>query len=68
MAEARTSVEEDADKSEVPERVECDNVLKWDGLKLYVTENFFRGDIKIRSRDRDVTAEVGARIKSVLND
>lgn len=46
------------DQLGVSERIETDNILKWDGEKLYITEEVFRAENKICDRMRDVTKEV----------
>jgi hypothetical protein len=59
-------VDQVSDTLGVPETIKCDNVLKWDGSKLYVTEEVYRAGHKVRTQERDVTAEVADHIRRVL--
>jgi hypothetical protein len=62
MAKTKNLLDEMADKLGLDETVECDNVLRWDGSKLYVEERVYRSGRKSRTDKRDVTLEVADRI------
>jgi hypothetical protein len=51
-----------AEAMSIDETVECDNVLRWDGDKLYVTEQVYSAGRKSRERKQDVTDEVICRL------
>jgi len=56
------------DNLRVPERVESDNVLKWDGKRLYVTERTYRGEHRSGERKRDVSREIATHLASLTKD
>ena len=64
----RSFLDTAADKMRVPERVESDNVLKWDGERLYVTERTYRGEHRSGERKRDVSREVAIHLASLTKD
>ena len=51
-----------AEAMSINETVDCDNVLRWDGDKFYVTEQVYGAGGKARERKRDVTDEVIRRL------
>ena len=59
-------VEDVAKKLGIEERVESGDVLKWDGEKLYVTDQVFRGDHKVGDRTRDVTDEIRQQLLKTM--
>jgi hypothetical protein len=63
---AKDFLDEIADKMGIEETIECDAVLRWDGTKLYVVENFFRAGHKSRTQERDVTKEIAETIAAFL--
>jgi hypothetical protein len=58
--------DEMADKLGLPTETRCNNVVKWDGRRLYVTEEIYRETLgtwqKTRQRKRDVTEEIAAAL------
>lgn len=63
MAKRKSLMDEVGDRLGIPETVKSDNSLRWDGSKLYVLENVYRGDTKSGQRKRDVSDEVVAYVK-----
>ena len=55
-----------ADKMRIPDKVKCDNVLKWDGNSLYVIEQVYRSNAKAGERRKDVTDEIAIHIGRLL--
>ncbi|MCB1421368.1 MAG: hypothetical protein KDJ69_02650 [Nitratireductor sp.] len=49
-------------KAGLRERAESDNVLRWDGKKLFVVDSILKGNNKVREESRDVTDEVAGFI------
>lgn len=56
-------LEKVSDSMGIKETIRCDRIVKWDGSKLYVTEETFRGELKSGERQRDVTSEIAERLK-----
>jgi hypothetical protein len=55
-----------ADKMRIPDRVKCDNLLKWDGNSLYLIEQVYRSDAMATERRKDVTDEIASHIARLL--
>jgi hypothetical protein len=66
MAEDKDFLDEVADVVGLPEEVKCDNILRWNGSRLYVTEEVYRNGHRSRERKRDVTREVADRLSRIL--
>ncbi len=62
MPKEKTLVDKVADRLRIPETVNSDEVIRWDGEILYVEEETFRRRTSTGKRKRDVTAEVAAKI------
>jgi hypothetical protein len=58
MPKDKNFLEQVSDALAIPERTECDNVVRWDGRKLYVLDTVWRNDRKVDTRQRDVSHEV----------
>jgi hypothetical protein len=67
MAISPEKMDELFEKLRIPETTKSDNVLKWDGKQLYVTDQFYRGKNLRRTVVRDVTAEVAACVGKLLS-
>lgn len=66
MPGEKSLVDKLGDRMNLPERVESDEILRWDGKMLYVEETRFRGRAKAGEDKRDVTAEVAASFVKLL--
>jgi hypothetical protein len=66
MARTKNFPEEVSDKMRIPDRVKCDNVLKWDGNSLYLIEQVYRSDAMAGERRKDVTDEIASHIARLL--
>ena len=67
MAISPEEIDELFEKAGIPETKKSDNVLKWDGKQLYVTDQFYRKENLRRTEERDVTAEVAACLGKLLS-
>jgi hypothetical protein len=68
MAKSPNLLDEVSNAMGVSEDVKKDNILRWDGEKLYVIDQVFRSGHKSRDDHRDVTKEVAKRIGKLLKD
>jgi hypothetical protein len=55
-----------ADKMRIPDRVKCDNVLRWDGNTFSLIEHVYQSDAKATERRKDVTDEIASHIARFL--
>jgi hypothetical protein len=54
----KTLLEEVGDRLGIPETIKSDNILRWNGPKLYIVDEVYRGVTKVRSQERDVSKGV----------
>lgn len=59
----RSFSDEIGEKLGYEEDVTSDEVVRWDGKRLFVTEVVHRGGVRTDTRKRDITAEVVAVLR-----
>ena len=55
-----------ADAAGWKERIESDQVVRWDGKKLYVVERVFHGENHFEDRHKDVSEDIAKAISKLL--